>query len=123
MSRAIAFMAGCATALALVGARPASAHAFLDHASPRVGAAVDQVPERVTLWFTEPLEPAFSSVKVLDASGKQVDRGDREVDPSNPAVLRVSVPRLSPGKYRVTWRVVSADAHVAQGDFTFDVKP
>jgi Uncharacterized protein, homolog of Cu resistance protein CopC len=47
-----------------------------------------------------------------------VDRNDRKVDA---AVVRVSVPPLAPGKYRVKWRALSADAHVTQGDFTFEV--
>jgi len=38
-------------------------------------------------------------------------------------LLRVSLPVLPPGAYRVTWRVLSVDAHVTEGDFTFDVAP
>jgi len=30
---------------------------------------------------------------------------------------------LAPGTYKVTWRVLSVDAHVTEGDFTFDVAP
>jgi methionine-rich copper-binding protein CopC len=121
MSRATQVMATCAAVFAIVAAHAACAHAFLDHAAPRVGAAVERAPERVTLWFAEPLEAAFSWVKVLDANGRQVDRGDKELDPKDAMVMRVSVPPLSPGKYRVTWRALSMDAHVTQGDFTFDV--
>jgi methionine-rich copper-binding protein CopC len=36
-------------------------------------------------------------------------------------VLRVSLPPLEPGRYRVTWRVLSVDTHVTEGDFTFEV--
>jgi copper resistance protein C len=39
------------------------AHAMLDHASPRVGNTVASAPKEVVLWFTQKLEPAFSSVK------------------------------------------------------------
>lgn len=114
--------AACA-ALGLLAAAPATfAHAFLDHADPRVGSEVDRAPSRVTLWFSQALEPAFSSVKVLDASGKEVDRGGGKPDPSDPAVMRVAVPPLAPGKYRVVWRVLSADTHVTKGDFTFEVR-
>ena len=44
-----------------------SAHAFLDHAEPRVGNKVATPPREVTLWFTQKLEPAFSSVTVTNA--------------------------------------------------------
>lgn len=106
---------------ALVAAPAAFAHAFLDHADPRVGSEVDRAPGEVTLWFTEALEPAFSRVKVLDADGKEVDRGDGKVDDSDRAVMRVSIPPLVAGKYRVVWRALSADTHVTKGDFTFRV--
>jgi hypothetical protein len=104
-------------------APPAKAHAFLDHAVPAVGSAVHAPPTEVRLWFTQKLEPAFSSVRVLDRSGSPVDRGDARVDPADPTLLRISLPALAPGVYRVTWRVLSVDSHVTEGDFTFDVAP
>lgn len=110
-------------ALACAFAEPAAAHAFLDHALPAVGSTVHASPHDVRLWFTEQLEPAFSRVRVLDASGKEVDAGDSHVDPSDATVLTASLPALPPGSYKVVWRVVSVDTHVTEGDFTFDVKP
>jgi methionine-rich copper-binding protein CopC len=54
---------------------PAWAHAFLDHASPLVGSTVGAAPHEVSLWFTQNLEPAFSSAQVTDAKGARVDQG------------------------------------------------
>jgi methionine-rich copper-binding protein CopC len=99
------------------------AHAFLDHAVPAVGSRIRTPPSEIRLQFSQPLEPAFSSVRVLDAGGKQVDRMDKRLDPSDASLLKVSVPRLAPGVYRVVWRVLSVDTHVSQGDFTFEVAP
>lgn len=112
----------CALAAACLLAR-AHAHAFLDHSEPGVGASVSIAPSEVKLWFTEDLEPAFSTVRVLDAAGKRVDRADARVDATERQVLRVSVQTLAPGQYRVEWRVVSLDTHVTQGDFAFRVAP
>jgi copper resistance protein C len=109
----------CALAIASL----AGAHAFLDHATPAVGSEVHGPPAQVKLWFTQALEPAFSKVQVLDAKGNQVDKGDVEVDHSDPTLLEVSVPPLGPGEYRVAWRVLSVDTHVTEGNFTFDVAP
>ena len=109
-------------AVACIAAAPAAAHAFLDHALPAVGSTVHESPRSVRLWFTEPLEPAFSRVRVVDASGKAVDSGDSHLDASDPSILTASLPALGPGTYRVRWRVVSVDTHVTEGDFTFDVK-
>ena len=111
--------------LAAIVAWPAVAfaHAFLDRAVPAVGGRVHGPPAEVRLQFSQPLEPAFSSVKVLDAHGRQVDRKDKRLDPNDASVLRVSLPKLDPGVYRVLWRVLSADTHVSEGDYSFEVVP
>ena len=107
--------------LALASVAPlAAAHAFLDHASPRVGSEVHASPAQVTLSYTADIEPAFSSVSVTDAHGKQVDRGDKQVEGST---MRVSLPSLPAGTYQVRWRVLSVDTHVTEGDFKFKVAP
>ncbi|MGH8023770.1 MAG: copper resistance CopC family protein, partial [Limisphaerales bacterium] len=46
------------------------AHAFLDHAEPKVGGTVTNSPSEVKLWFTQNLEPAFSSFEVKNAQGR-----------------------------------------------------
>jgi copper resistance protein C len=107
----------------LASAAEASAHAFLDHATPAVGSALRGSPDAVNLWFTQELEAAFSTVKVVDRDGKQVDNGDKTVAGTDRAQLRVSLPPLPPGTYRVRWRVLSIDTHVTEGDFTFEVQP
>jgi methionine-rich copper-binding protein CopC len=99
------------------------AHAFLDHASPGVGSKVHGSPTEVRVWFTEPVEPVLSSIKVFDAKGRQIDKTDAHLDPKNKALLRVSLPSLTPGTYKVVWHVVSTDTHVTNGDFTFRVTP
>jgi copper resistance protein C len=107
----------CASAIA----SSAGAHAFLDHAAPAVGSTVHAPPSQVRLWFTQKLEPAFSTAQVSDSTGKRVDRANARVDDSDPTVLIVSVPQLAPGRYRVSWRVLSVDTHVTEGDYSFDV--
>ena len=104
--------------LLALGAVQARAHAFLDHASPLVGSAVRTAPREVVLWFTENIEPAFSRVTVQNATGARVDRGNARASGNQ---LRVSLGALSPGTYRVVWRVVSVDTHATEGDFTFRV--
>ncbi|HZU90315.1 MAG TPA: copper resistance CopC family protein [Stellaceae bacterium] len=119
MRRIAAMLA--AGALLLQAAPPVSAHAFLDHASPAVGSAVPSAPPAVTLWFTQNLEPAFSSVTVTNAAGQRVDLGNVRVPPGQPAELQVGLKPLAPGTYTVNWHVVSVDTHPTQGTFTFQV--
>jgi copper resistance protein C len=97
------------------------AHAFLKDAQPGVGSTVQTSPSEVRVRFTENIEPAFSSIQVLDASGKEVDKRDLHLDRSDHALLHVSLRRLGAGIYKVVWRVVSVDTHVTNGSFTFQV--
>jgi len=100
---------------------PAQAHAFLDHANPAVGATLQEPPATITLWFSQELEPAFSSVSVVDRAGNSVNRGDAEIDAAERKVLRAGLKPLGPGLYKVTWHVVSIDTHATEGAFTFRV--
>jgi copper resistance protein C len=102
-------------------ARMVQAHAFLDHADPGVGSRVRNTPTAVRVWFTEKLEPAFCSLRVFDESGAEIDKRDMTIDSANGATLKVSLPVLKPGKYKVVWRVVSIDTHSTNGEFTFEV--
>jgi copper resistance protein C len=124
MRRALVIAAALAAAFSfLFAAGAAFAHAFIDRALPAVGSTVHGPPAEVKLWFTQALEPAFSTVRVLDAAGRQVDRRDKRVDRDDATLLRVSLPPLASGTYRVVWRVLSRDAHATQGDYRFEVAP
>jgi methionine-rich copper-binding protein CopC len=101
----------------------ASAHAFLDRAEPKVGSDVSKSPTEVRIWFTQRPEHAFSTIKVLNGDGKQVDKNDTRTDPDDSKALVVSLPNLPPGTYKVVWKVLSVDTHRTQGDFKFTIKP
>jgi methionine-rich copper-binding protein CopC len=104
--------------LVALGTATAWGHAFLDHASPLVGGTVQTSPREVTLWFTQSLEPAFSSVEVSDSKGARVDQGKAAVSGNT---MRVGVKTLAPGSYRVRWHALSVDTHMTEGSFTFQV--
>ena len=107
--------------LLLSAVNPLQAHAFLKHATPDVGGRMARSPNEVKILFTEVIEPAFSKIQVFAESGKEVDKGDVHRDSSNHALLKVSLPPLDPGTYKVVWRVVSIDTHVTSGSYTFRV--
>ncbi len=90
--------------------------------SRRLKAQLKRPPSEVKLYFSERLEPAYSTVRVKDAGGAQVDRQDARVDPANPLLLRVTLQPLEHGAYTVIWRVLSVDSHVTEGRFTFRVE-
>lgn len=109
--------------IASLGFAPAaaSAHAFLDHASPAVGSSVPAAPAVVNLRFNQNLESAFSTVTVTDKAGQRVDLDNVQMPQGQPTQLQVGLKQLSPGTYTVQWHVVSVDTHTTDGHFTFDV--
>jgi methionine-rich copper-binding protein CopC len=102
----------------LLAAGEATAHAFLDHAEPRVGNTVATAPGEVTLWFTQKLEPAFSTVTVTNSAGERVDTGKVRVSGNQ---ISIALRPGGSGTYHVTWRVLSVDTHTTDGSFSFQV--
>jgi len=111
---------GAIVAPLLILAGSASAHALLDRADPRAGSVVTGVPRQVSLSFTQKLEAAFSTIEVTDASGHRVDDGTPHIEGN---VMSVPLRTISPGIYRVKWRVFSVDMHTTEGAFNFEVRP
>jgi methionine-rich copper-binding protein CopC len=109
---------GIVPLLLLLATGEATAHAFLDHAEPRVGNKVATAPREVTLWFTQNLEAAFSTITVTNAAGQRVDTGKPRVSGTQ---MSVSLRAGGAGTYHVTWRVLSVDTHTTDGNFTFQV--
>ena len=101
----------------------ASAHANLADADPAPNSVLESPPSRITIWFTEPLEPSFSTIEVLDSQGTRVDNDDSAVDPRDPTVMYVTVPDDLPnGTYTVAWRNLSTvDGHTIRGTFFYSV--
>jgi len=112
-----------ALALALCAWAPgASAHATLEGTAPPRGATVKQQPGAVVFRFSEPVEGNFGAVRVYDAAGERVDRGDAFHPDGEGAKLGVHLDSgLAEGSYTATYRVVSADGHVVSGGFVFAI--
>ena len=104
--------------LLLFASGEASAHAMLDHAEPRVGSRIATAPTKITLWFTQNLEPAFSTITTTNAGGRRVDAGKVRVIRNQ---MSISLRPRGTGTYRVTWHAVSVDTHTTDGNFTFQV--
>lgn len=107
----------------VLGTGPAAfAHAFLERATPAVGATVEASPSAVELEFNEAVEAAFSSVEVTDRGTNQPIRG-QPLEHPEPERLVMPLPELGAGTYEVHWKVVSLDRHATEGSFKFEVAP
>ena len=116
---AAAKLAALFAALAFAGA--AFAHVFPQKQEPGAGATVAS-PAQVRVIFDGPLEAAFSSLTVTDASGKQVNTEKATVDEHQRALITVPLPTLAAGHYTVHWVAVASDGHRTHGDYAFNVK-
>jgi methionine-rich copper-binding protein CopC len=107
-----------------VGARSALAHADYVSSDPPADGTVTTAPERVVIVFSQELKPEGNTIRVTDARGNQVDRGDTALDRTDPnrKTLVVSLnPGLSDGLYTVNWKNASTDGHSETGRFRFQI--
>ena len=120
MIRRAAFAGVCASALLLLAAPRAGAHALLERADPTEGAALRRSPSAVVLSFTEAPDPDLSRIDVLDTDGgRVVDATVPEVDAR---AMSVPLRKVDKGVYTVSWRVVSrVDGHLTAGAYAFGV--
>ena len=123
-------------ALAVVCAGPAVAQQIkvgdliLDHAWARatpggakVGGAYLTIKNNGTAADKLIGGSSAAAAEVQDAKGTPVQSDKAFLDPSNTAELRVALKPLTPGTYKVIWRVLSVDTHRTNGSFTFRVGP
>jgi copper transport protein len=101
---------------------PARAHALLAESTPADGDSMDEPPKEVLLTFTEAPDPELTTVRLLDASGTQLEAGKVEMVPGQPAKFRVPLGTLAQGAYTLTWRTTSpVDGHTTVGAVAFGV--
>ncbi|MCI4432110.1 MAG: CopD family protein [Nitrosopumilus sp.] len=99
----------------------AAAHPFIVETSPN---SVSNAPVGITkiiVHFSESVEPDFSSLKVLDSNGEQIDNKDSKYFDGNDSLV-VTTPPLDDGVYTVTSKVLSkVDGHLVSAAFIFAV--
>jgi copper transport protein len=118
--RLLAVLVGALITVPLL-AGPAQAHASLRSSNPDSGAVLQQSTDAITLKFDEAVTLLPNGIRVLDSSGKRVDRGNAAHE-GNSSTVRIGLrPGLARGSYLVDWRVTSADSHPIGGGFAFSV--
>ena len=97
----------------------ASAHAVLVSASPNRSQVLYKAPSMVSLTFDDDLIVLGKSnqVSVTDPIGKSVTKGVASVSGATITVRLAKITRY--GKYKVLYRVVSADGHPVSAFYYF----
>ena len=120
----LALFAGLALSVLALLVLPSTvyAHANLVKSNPAPNSVLQEPPSQIVIWFTEPIEPSLSSIRVLDATGAEVEEGGPSFDPKDPTVMSVAMGAAADGTYTVAWKNVSTiDGHRVRGSFLFSV--
>lgn len=121
MKKSGSMMLGSVMASLALFSSSAFAHAVLKSTVPQADAKLAKAPAELALTFNERLEGAFSGIQLTDGAGTPVKTGKAEVDPANPARLKLGLPDLAPGTYTVNWSAVGSDGHRRKGTYRFTV--
>lgn len=114
-------------ALAVVAASAGAAalfHAALLRSVPAPNAKLKDEPKEIRLVFSEEVVPSLSQITLV---GPLNDSATLKVtnDPHNVHILLGAIPQSqgprAGGIYKVAWRVISADGHPVDGDFSFSL--
>ena len=98
------------------------AHSSMVEQFPKGNATISELPSEVKLTFDEELLDLGSgnSVTVRNPEGKEISIGATTLLSSN--ISRELSASTMPGRYSVSYRVVSADGHVVEGNYQFILK-
>lgn len=100
----------------------ASAHTSLIAQQPVGNSVIQELPPEISLTFDESLIVIgrANKITVLDPSGQEISTGETKV--LNNVVSRSVTSSEMPGKYSVTYRVVSEDGHVVSATYQFTLQ-
>lgn len=99
------------------------AHALIIKSDPTPSQSLATSPSKIDVYFTDPVDIRYSTIKVLDASGKEIQNNDVHYITSDQTSLSVSLPTGLPnGIYTVNTKVLDqTDGHVTENGFVFAV--
>jgi putative copper export protein/methionine-rich copper-binding protein CopC len=114
---------GVVTALLALCPTPARAHIALERSSPAKDAHLATAPREVRLRFNGSVEPRYTSVRILDPRGVDVQMSILSVVPGTSNREFVAMPTTSAfqiaGVYTVEWKSAGADGHIITGSYSF----
>jgi copper transport protein len=117
---AVALALLAAFGVLLGGGGTAFAHASLVNSTPAANSVLEVGPEAIVLDFDEAIEAGLASIVLYDSDSRALEVGSPTAG-ADDTIVSVTAPSLDDGLYAVVWRVTSADGHVVDGAFSFQV--
>ena len=99
----------------LLGASAAQGHAHLQQVTPAGGSVVTSAPTQLVLRFSEAARLIVLSIAQGDGPPQKLT----SLPQQSQTTIVVKLPALSPGRYVISWRVMSVDGHVVPGETHF----
>jgi methionine-rich copper-binding protein CopC len=97
-------------------------HALLVDSSPKQDEVIKEAPAEVVLRFNARIEKSVSRVTLLGPDGGKVKLPPLPEDKDgSPDRLKVDLPALKPGAYKLEFRVLASDGHTTPGLLRFTV--
>ena len=101
---------------------PSYGHASVGRSDPADNSVLETPPEKITIWFTEPVAVDFSTFRMIDIQGQTVKLDGIQRDENDHKIITLLLPEISSGVYSIHWNVLSeADGHDTQGVLAFGI--
>jgi copper transport protein len=105
----------CVGGLLVAAAVAAQAHAHLQQATPADGSVLATAPAELVLRFSEAAQLTALTVAKDGGTEQKITPLPQKAETQ----IVVALPPLAPGRYVLSWRVLSADGHVMPGKIHF----
>ena len=99
----------------------AQAHPFIVNTEPAQASNVSTGINQIVIYYSETVEQDYSTIKVFDKNGNQVDNKDTKYFQGENSLVVTTEP-LDDGVYTVTSKVLSkVDGHIVDSAFVFAI--
>ena len=103
--------------IGVLAAQTALAHTELSATVPADRAMIAEAPPEVQLTFSEPVRLTALTIQPEGAAKQSLG----PLPPATTEKFTIALPALGDGHYVVSWRALSEDTHVMNGEFMFAV--
>ncbi|MBO1000219.1 copper resistance protein CopC [Bacillus sp. SD075] len=95
-------------------------HATVISSNPSPNEALDTLPEKISIQFSENIQPAFHSLEVFSQDGDKIQIQDSTISAQSDKILEAKWRgTINEGIYYIKWRVISSDGHPIEGTIPF----
>ncbi|HEX2406222.1 MAG TPA: copper resistance protein CopC [Nitrososphaeraceae archaeon] len=99
------------------------AHPIVIDSNPKQFQSLESAPDKVIVYFSEPIVLQYSQISVIDSEGNRVEDGNAENYNGDSSTISVPLKSdLGEGTFTINTKVLSAvDGHVVDGSLVFSI--